>query len=102
MEKNAPIEQLEARFLNHEQDLMALSKVSSARPSTITINLRQAGLVTFILVLLPLLAFSIVGGFFARMIIVLLVGLSGTVVASSAGLVDTSIPLQDFAASACL
>jgi hypothetical protein len=81
---------------------MALSRKSSARPPRNTINLTHASAIVFILMLIPLLAFMIIGGFFARMVIVLLVGLAGVVVSSSVGLVDDSTPLQEFAVGASL
>ncbi|KAF2436124.1 hypothetical protein EJ08DRAFT_226949 [Tothia fuscella] len=99
MEKNAPIEALESRFLAHEQDLMALSRVgweeSSSTPASSIVNPKQATLSLCILVLLPLLAFVVVKDFFARFIIVMVVAVSGMVV-SSTDLGNELIPTQYF------
>jgi len=96
MEENAPIAKLETRFLNHEQDLLALSRRSPAPARSI--NLRQASVVLCILVLLPLLAFTVVSAFFARLVVLLVVGFAGLAVASSSSMdLDHVVPVQDFA-----
>jgi hypothetical protein len=88
MEENAPIERLETRFLNHEQDLMAVSKPRSSAPHDPPrlLNVRHASVVLSILALFPLLAITVVSSLFTRMFVVFLVGFAGIGMASSVGL----------------
>lgn len=102
MDENAPIERLETRFLNHEQDLIALSNGPRESPATRPLlNPRHIMIIFGVLVLLPLLAFSFVLGFFARISVVLVVGCGALAVISSSGLADT-LPLNEFAAGASM
>jgi hypothetical protein len=100
MEENTPIEQLETRFLNHEQDLLALSKSGSApsREPPRLLNMKLAVAVLCILVLLPLSVLTVVAGFFARVAVFILVGLFCVAIGSSMGLAsNVDMPLRDLA-----
>jgi hypothetical protein len=89
--------------LNHERDLMAMESNGVNGPSTPShgIYMRHTIVILSILVLLPLILFTTVSGFFTRIFILLVVGFAGAVMASSVGLVDNVLS-QDLATSVLL
>jgi len=93
MEKNAPIDQAETRFLNQENDLVALTARSRGPPlasSSGPINLRQARLVVILAVVLPAVTMTLVSGVVSKIVVTGVLVCASIVVLESSGFGDHS------------
>ncbi len=93
MEKHAPIEKAEARFLQHEQDLLAVTPLRAGNHSQ-DINHFSAVAVVLAL-LLPLVALAIVSSPLGRMFIAVMVALAEAAVIVSTDLVSL-MPIREW------
>jgi hypothetical protein len=76
MEKRTPIDSTESKFLEHKNDLLAVSRPTSV--SATHSGQHQAAIVWLPLVLvLPILAFAIVPSLFGRLVVIVLIGAAG-------------------------
>lgn len=84
MEKNAPLDKAETRFLEHKHDLMSL-KISRAAPTSPNNagTESHAAFVLPLLLLLPLLTFPVVTAFLGRILILATIGYTAAAVISS-------------------
>ena len=74
LEKRTPIDQAETRFLEHKNDLLAVSERKSTSKFS-GVALRQSGAIWLPLVLvLPLMIFAIVPGLLGRLVVLCLTG----------------------------
>jgi hypothetical protein len=103
MEQNAPIDETESRFLNHELDLMTLGKKSPATPHH-PINLRHDKRILFAAMLILPIAISLVSGFVAKMVVIGVLAAAGVIVLESRGVVGVGhtehVSARDDAATA--
>lgn len=86
MKKHTPIDKPEARFLEHEHDLVTVvpqqrqtsgSEAGRMEPATPCLLL--------LLCVLPLVAFAVITGFLARILLLLVVGVAEMAMVSSTG-----------------
>lgn len=83
MRKHTPVDKTEARFLEHEQDLVAVVNHQRSGGSSTT---QSTTLCLPLLCVLPLVAFAVITGFLRRVFVLLVVGVAETVVVSSTDL----------------
>ncbi|KAF2195406.1 hypothetical protein K469DRAFT_544281 [Zopfia rhizophila CBS 207.26] len=95
MEKHAPIEHAEARFLEHKNDLLALSRRRSAI-NVGGVGLHQSAAIALpLILLLPLMAFAMIPGLLGRLFIIILIGAAVVVVVASTELMSL-MTVQDW------
>lgn len=99
MEKRAPIEHAETRFLERKHDLLAVSRgriVSTTRGAT-----DQSIALWFALVLvLPLLAFAIVPSLLGRLVVIALIGAAEARLVMSTPELMSYMSVREWAAAA--
>jgi hypothetical protein len=89
MERHAPIEISEARFLDRKNDLLAVSRRRSATTVVGGVVPHQSAAIGLPLIaVLPLMAFAIVPSLLGRLFIITLIGGAEVMVVSSTELLD--------------
>jgi hypothetical protein len=71
MEEHAPIDPLEAKFLNHDQDLVlpgARARPTSFKTATTTTDLKQLMAFHCLMTIILLIAFSMMPGFLTKLL----------------------------------
>lgn len=88
MEKHAPIDRNEARFLERKTDLLAVSRRRSAIAVGGVGPHQSAAIGLPLILILPLMAFAVVPGLLGRLFIVILIGAAELMLVTSTELID--------------
>lgn len=81
MKEKTPVALAETRFLDHNDDLVSLSRRAGVHPSTTPVY--SAIVIASAAILMPLLAFSMISEFSGRLIVVTVVGGAAAAIASN-------------------
>ena len=87
MEKHAPVEKLESRFLDHKNDLFSVTRTKQASNAS-GVGVQSAALGLPLILVLPLLAFAMIPGLLGRLFIIILIGSAEVAVVASTELVS--------------
>jgi hypothetical protein len=74
MEKRAPVDYTESRFLQHGTDLLAVSRRRSASTGGGVPSPQSAAIFLPLILVLPLMAFAIVPGLLGRLFVLVVIG----------------------------
>jgi len=88
LNKHAPIDRTEARFLERKGDLLAVSSRRSAKSVGGAAALQSTAIGLPLILILPLMAFAVVPGFLGRLFIVALIGAAELHLVTSTELID--------------
>ena len=88
MEKHAPVEKSESRFLDHKNDLFSVAHTKPASNVGGVGPVQSAVFGLLLILVLPLLAFAMIPGLLGRLFIVILIGSAEAAVVASIELVS--------------
>ena len=88
MEKHAPVDKFESRFLDHKNDLFSIARNKPASYASGVGPVQSAALGLLLILVLPLLAFAMIPGLLGRLFIIILIGSAEVAVVASTGLVS--------------
>ena len=101
MEKRAPIDHAETRFLERKHDLLAVSRRTPVS-TTHGGQLQSAAIWLPMGLVLPLLAFAIVPSLLGRLVVIALIGAAEARLVTSTPELMTYMTIQEWAAAASL
>lgn len=88
MEKHAPVEKFESRFLDHKNDLFSVARTKPASNASGVGPVQSAVLGLPLILVLPLLAFAMIPGLLGRLFIIILIGSAEVALFASTELVS--------------
>ncbi|KAF2796563.1 hypothetical protein K505DRAFT_160845 [Melanomma pulvis-pyrius CBS 109.77] len=101
MEKHAPIDRNEARFLERKTDLLAVSRRRSAMAVGGVGPQQSAAIGLPLILILPLMAFAVVPGLLGRLFIVILIGAAELMLVTSTELIEL-MAVKEWVACSCV